>query len=235
MAKEEIDLNNGGDEPSSGDGQTGGEEEKVSISKTEWDKINRDLNNYREGLLQKKAEERTIEKKDEIKSPDIKIDINEEKIQEITNKAQAGTISLLEKENERLAIKSFLRDHPEYTDDTEWGQLISNYSPRHGKLSPQGILDDFENAVLLHKKETGKLDSYLQSYREKGRQEGAIEQRISSGYNAGGTGERGAGSSGEQKVSARSIEMAKNMHIDPKSLEVNNDQQSVIDVTQRRK
>jgi len=203
-----------------------GGEETVTIKKTEHEKLqsdlkqsNEDRDNYKTGLLKKKADERDLKgdqgtgdgKGGEGGGSNV---IDEKKVGEV---ATAAANKTLRTASERTAKRSFLTAHPEYVDDVQWTALMSNLTFKGTELTHDEVVDRMEAALLEHKRSIGKLDEHLNKERERGRQEGRIEGGINAGRDAGGAGDR-SGGGGEGKgtgLSEKGKEMARAMHTDP--------------------
>ena len=224
---DEKDLNKDDDQSGEGDhSQNGGDDENkddevVSIKKSELEKIKSDRDNYKQATLSKKTSERKLGKQDDggeedkkvVPSATIDIDTVKTAAREVFQEAQGQT----EKENEKEALDKLVELHPEYKDDSAYNDLMSDFASKRGKRKVENIMKDLEDAVLLNKKRTGKLDEYLNSERERGKQEGRTEGQISNAMNAGSVGDRSnAGRPSTTKLSPEGERMARNMGIDPK-------------------
>ncbi len=94
----------------------------------------------------------------------------------------------------------------------------------------EDYLDCLEDAVLLYKRRTGKLDEHLESEKKRAKEEGRIQSDVESGHESGGVGDKNEGSSGG-KLSEKGKEMSKGMKNDPKEVEkVDPSKDNVIDI-----
>lgn len=239
----------GGGGNGSGDGGGNAGEETVTIKKSEWEKTTSDLENYRKGLLGKKADEREL-KDGGGESGDGKggeggagkgagdgkgAGIDETKVKEIADASAGAALSEIHKSNENRAKRHFLQKHGEYLDDAQWADLMTDFRSKRGKATVEDIIEDLEDAVLLHKKRTGKLDEHLAKERERGRGEGRAEEHFENGSSAGGASDRDDGRQSEQ-LSPDGERMARGMHVDPaKAAKIDPKKDGVIDVTKPQK
>lgn len=207
----------------------GGGEETITIKKSEWEKTNSDLENYKVGLINRKAEDRSLEKP-VVKSGDgqgAAPVIDETKVNEVAITAANKTLRAA---GEKTAKRAFLKAHPEYIDDTQWVGLLSHLSLKGDEVTSEDIADRMESALLEHKRATGKLDEHMSKERERGIREGRIQGQIES---AGGTGSQGDKNRGEGAgtLSPQGEQMARTMHTDPEKVrKVDLSKDNVIDV-----
>lgn len=233
---------NGAGDGGAGQG-AGAADETVTIKKSELDQIKSDRDNYKTGLLGKKADERSLDGKGgqegagdgggdgegDGKGNVAAIEIDEKKIGEIASTAANKSIRTA---SERTAKRSFLTAHPEYVDDSEWTNLMAHLTFKGNELTHEDIVGRMEAAVLEHKRSTGKLDEYLKSEHERGVREGRIQAEVGSGHGTGGAGDRNEGGKGAGSLSPKGIEMANAMHTDPaKAAKVDPSKDNVIDIT----
>ena len=113
------------------------EEEKVEISKSELEKIQRDRDNYRDGLLANKRKGRTIPESEPIKK--------EQPSDDGTDNFQSEFVSKKDflKGIEKSAVKEASKN-PEV--DENWDSIMEFYNTRHGKETVEDILADIEIA-----------------------------------------------------------------------------------------
>lgn len=229
----------GAGEGGSGQG-AGSADETVTIKKSELDQITSDRDNYKKGLLGKKADERNLggegAGEGEGEGEDAgegagsgSASIDEKKVGEV---ATAAVTKTLRAASEKTAKRAFLTAHPEYLDDTQWQSLMANLTFKGNETTHDEIVDRMEAAVLEHKRSTGKLDEYLKSEHERGVREGRIQESVGSGHGTGGAGDRNEGGKGAGSLSPKGHEMAAAMHVDPaKAAKVDPAKDNVIDVT----
>jgi hypothetical protein len=238
MPEENKDLKGGEGQPG-GDGQplkTGGgsgAEETITVKKSDYDKLNSDLVNYRNVALKVKADERDLKKASGEGDGGTGNTMDEAKVKEISRAEASSLMGQTRKSNESRAKKSFLEHHKEYIDDVWWNGLVSHLRLRGDEATPEDYSDRLEEAILLHKRESGQLEGYLKSEHERGKREGRIESEFDSAQNAGGAGDRGGEGSGSAgTLSPKGEEMARGMHIDPETArKVDPSKDNVIDVT----
>lgn len=198
----------------------GNGEENVTMKKSEVEKLqadlkksNEDRDNYKKGLLQKKADERNLGGEGQGGGGDNTID--EKKIGEV---ATAATNKALRAGSEKTAKRAFLQAHPEYVDDAQWTALMSNLTFRGTELTHDDVLDRMDAALLEHKRSTGKLEEHLKAEHERGVREGRIQGELGSGHGTGGAGDRNEGGKGAGTLSPKGEEMARAMHVDPEKV-----------------
>lgn len=236
----EGDLNNpdagqAGEQNNEGNGEGGEGEETITIKKSELEKIKSDRDNYRTATLNKKADERELKKKEEENKEGgeggAEDQIDETKVKEIAQQGISEFTGKVEQSNEKRAKQAFLNSHKEYIDDVEWQGLMGEFSTKRGKATKEDILDDLEDALLLHKKNTGRLEEHLESERERGRNEGRIEAEAGTGHQAGGVGENNEGAGSGKSLSVKGEEMARKMHVDPEKVKkVDPSKDNVIEI-----
>lgn len=108
------------------------DDETVIISKKEYEKTERDRDNYREGLLSLKGKKKD---KKEVKK--------ETKSDEFMTKKD------FQKVNENKAIKLACKDSEI---EENWDKIVKFYTPRHGKNDVDGIVEDINDAFILFQK-----------------------------------------------------------------------------------
>ena len=194
----------------------------IKVKKSQIHKLASDRNNYRKATLDKKATERELNNKggDGKGGDDNKgaATVDETKVKEIATSAANTAVSDIYKSNENRAKRAFLKAHGEYLDDAQWTALMSNFHSKRGKVTPEDVLEDMEDALLVHKRGTGELDKHLEKMREQGRNEGRIDAELNTGHNAGGAGDRNGGAGTAGKLSPKGEEMARGMHVDPEKV-----------------
>lgn len=212
-------------------GNGGGEgEETVTIKKSDLKKIEEDRDNYKKGLLSKKADERNLGG-DGGTGGDKGNIIDEKKVGEI---ATAATNKAMRDAGEKTAKRAFLTAHPEYIDDVQWTALMSHLTFKGGEVTYDDITNRMEAAILEHKRSTGKLDEYLKSEHERGVREGRIQGELGSGLGTGGAGDKNEGGKGAGTLSPKGEEMARAMHTDPEKVKkVDISKDNVIDVLKK--
>ena len=206
-------------------------EESVSIKKSELEKIKSDRDNYRDGLLKKKADERSLDKKggdDQDKGGGVIID--EARVTEIAKTQASAVLADTHKSNENRAKLLIVKKYGELIDDANWIGFISHFNGKRGKATVEDIIDDFEDAMLLYKRNTGKLDEHLKSEAERARREGRIEGQMDAGR-GGDAGDKNEGGKGTGILTPKGEEMARAMHVDlEKVKKVDISKDNVIDV-----
>ena len=219
-------------------GNGGGDgEETVTLKKSDHAKLIEERDNYKKGLLAKKADERPL--KPDAGGGDAAAQAAAAAAgaddKKIVDTATTAATKALRDANERTAKRSFLKEHPEYVDDGAWGALMSHLTFKGGELTSEEISDRMEAAVLEHKRSTGKLDEYMQAQRERGVREGQVMAQAGTGHGTGGGGDRhDAAAAG--KLTPKGEEMARAMHTDPlKAAKVDPQKDNVIDVVTKRK
>ena len=214
----------------------GGEGETVIMKKSEFEKIqsdlkksNEDRDNYKEGLLRKKADERNLggEGQGGGQGGGGGV-IDEKKVSEV---ATAATNKVLRDASEKGAKRSFLKDHPEYLDDVQWTTLMSHLTFKGGEVTEAEVRDRMDAAILEHKRSTGKLDEYLKAEHERGVREGRIQGNLeNAGGGTGGAGDKNDGGK-SSALTPKGEEMARGMHVDPtKAAKVDPSKDNVINV-----
>lgn len=166
--KEDLKDQNAGSDAGTGQPdkkEQGAAEDKVTLEKTEYDKLVEERNNYRTGLLNKKSEEREFKKQeapaDAGAGAGQSQGVSEERLKEIAKEQSQSVFSEIQRANEKSAQRRFLKDNPEYVDDAQWNNLMSHYTGRRGKATQEDVLEDLSDAILLEKKATGKLEEYF--------------------------------------------------------------------------
>ena len=209
-------------------GGAGQGEETITMKKSELKKIEEDRDNYKRMGLQKKADERDLNKGGHANGEGLGSVIDEKKINET---ATAAASKVLRSASEKSAKRAFLVAHPEYADDAQWTSLVSNLSFKGGEITHEEVLERMDSALFEHKRSTGKLDEFLRSEHERGVREGRIQGELGSGHGTGGAGDRNDVGKGAGNLSPKGMEMARAMHVDPeKAKKVDPSKDNVIDL-----
>jgi hypothetical protein len=246
-----------GNQPGSSDqgaGSSGNEEETITIPKKQYDQTLTDLDNYRTGLIGKKAKERAEgagagaagdgggqpadnqgQNGGGGNTPALGT-MDETKVREIAVQASNDN---LHKANQKTANQQFLKAHPEFLEDAKWQGLMTFFAAKRGKDTPDSILKDLEDAVLLQKRDDGTLDAYLEEQRKLAEQRGEVNAQVNMGRDGGGlggktgTGSAPAGVKVDETMASRfkndPKEVAKPSNISP-----NPEGGFQIDVTQKK-
>lgn len=138
-------------------------QEDVEALKERLKKSEEEKENYKKGLLSAKKTLKTLEPEKEEEEEYPEWDETSKKFQkqtlsEATKAAKTEAKEIVEKYNEKAAISSFIKDHPELEDDSKWQDIVSNYNPKHGKESIDDVKKDLERAYLLTRYEKGELN-----------------------------------------------------------------------------
>ena len=200
-------------------GGNGGDDDVVTLKKDELEKLKKDssdLGNYRTAALSNKEDAEKWRDHQKQSQQDQGQGGNEQKNNQGNN--DRSFFDDIEKANEKDARAEFARKYPEYADTTIFGDLLADFVSRRGKKRTKDIVDDLEDAVLLHKRRTGKLDEHLSRMKEEGKREGANEAALDLGRNAGGRGDGSGGGSGGSKLTPEAEEMARRMGNDPSKI-----------------
>lgn len=233
-------ANGEGDGSGDGTGDGSGDgEETITMKKSDLKKIEEDRDNYKAGLLGKKADDRNLKSKtpEEIAAAEAAAEAGGEGSTVIDEKkvAEAATIATnkaLYDASERSAKRAFLKAHSEYLNDADWTALMSHLTFRGSEVTHDEITDRMEAALLEHKRSTGKLEEHLKAEHELGIKEGRIQADIESGAGTGGSDDGAGSGKGAGKLSPKAEEMAKRMHTDPEKVKkVDTSKDNVIDVT----
>lgn len=204
-------------------------DEDITIKKSELEKIKSDRDNYREGLLKKKTDERTLDKEKDKGGSGSTID--EAKVAEIAKAQVSAGLAETHKSNENRAKLLISKKYNELIDDANWAGFISHFTGKRGKATVEDIMDDFEDSMLLYKRQTGKLEEHLKAERERGRREGFIESNLDKARDAGGAGDKNDGGKSSGFSTLKGEEMARGMHVDPeKAKKVDVSKDNVINV-----
>lgn len=122
------------------DGQSE-KEQFVKLSKSEYEKLREERNNYREGLLSTKEKLKQMEEK---QSPEKEENTSTEPSGDYLTKSE------FKKMNEEKAIRKFLNENPDIKNN--WGDLVQHYAGKRGKLDVDAIVQDLDDAKdLLYK------------------------------------------------------------------------------------
>ncbi|MFH2030827.1 MAG: hypothetical protein ABIJ40_09480 [Bacteroidota bacterium] len=135
-------------------------EEKVTLSKAEYDKVIKERDNYKQGMLSAKAKKRGLQITDE-EQP--KVDLNEKVV-----------MGVLEKQSEKAALRNTINSKhgdyiPELVDDANYQEIVA-YLPRSMDKSDYGsIVKSLKIATRMWKEDKGinykspKKDTGLQT------------------------------------------------------------------------
>ena len=197
--------------------------ETVTIKKSDYEKTLKDLDNYRTGLIGKKAGERDLHGGNGGGDGGGQgggqggngTGIDEKRAGEI---AAAASTKTLRDANEKSAKRIFFKKHPEYLDDTAWQTLAANLTFKGGEVTSEDIYDRLEAALYETLRQTGKLDEHLEKERERARQDGRVEGGIRDMASGGNAGDRNEGGSRQGTLSPAGESMARAMHTDPEAV-----------------
>lgn len=165
-------LQNGGEETLDDLEAEDGDEETVVLPKKNLEKILKDRNNYRSGLLSSKDKIKGLKKG--------KPAAASEQEREATGTQSQSADATLAKANERSVIDALTKptlpngdENPEYDPDIDenWAEIIPFYTPRHGRQTANSIKEDLYDAKLLYQKrhpkkqgsETREIESDISS------------------------------------------------------------------------
>lgn len=194
------------DKKAADDAAAGGGDETITIKKKDWEKTNSDLENYKTGLLNKKAADRSLDGDGGQGSGNGSgnQNLDEKKVEEIaTRVSQKNTHSA----NEKAAIKEFIKTHADYADDKNWAELLPFLPGKINKDDPAAIIDAMEGAALLHKRSTGKLDEYMAQQADQARRDAEMQAHVNMGFGAGGLGQRTNRENQTDKVPESTVSM----------------------------
>jgi len=183
-------------------------------------KVEGEKENYKKGMLKYKRTLDPVEKqeeKTEVEYPDW--DETSKKFQEQTEKkaeaiAERKASQIIEKQNEKVAINSFISNHTEYDDNDKWTDLLSNYHPKNGKETPQDIEKDLERAHFVLRYERGEISELEAKAFKKGEQKGKTNSQIADLSSVSSTSHKSVDTKGST-LSERAIHLAKQMRVDP--------------------
>lgn len=209
-------------------GAAGAGDETITIKKSDWDKTNVDLANYKEATVRKKADERSLEggsSNNNGENPagagggsgNAATQIDEKKVTEV---ATAAATKVQRDTAQKTAKQSFFRKNPQYLNDDDWKALMENTTFRGSETTPEEYYSRLEAGMYEHLRVTGKLESFISEQREKAREEGIMEGVFGSSGSVGNSGNRtqGAGNS-KGGLTQKGTEMASKLHVDPKKAE----------------
>lgn len=157
--------------------EPGDDEDTVVLSKKDAEKLINDRNNYKAGLLALKPKVKGLkEKAGTVKVEDKKV-VSKNLDAPVTQKD-------LLKATERTAIEQACED--EAINDN-WGEIIKNYYPKHGRDSVKNILIDIQRAKKEYFEENPEI---AEKYKDKNKESNLAKDRsIPSGGNAKKEGE----------------------------------------------
>lgn len=232
--KEGQESPDGGGQPTEGS-ENGGGNDTITVKKADYEKLQSNHDNYRDAVIKHNTDSKKLDPASETnegkKEDPVDITIDETKVGQIVDNKTSSFFADIEKSNEARAKRNFLSKYPEYIDDGQWVDMVSDFSPRRGKKTIEDIQDDLEDAVLLHKRRTGKLDEHLKSEHERGRQQGRTEAQAEGGHVGGVGDKKDEGSSSSGFETPKGEEMARGMKIDPeKAKKIDPLKDSVINV-----
>lgn len=194
----------GGNQPGSGD-------ETITIKKSDYDKQMSDLENYKKATI---GDKRPLPDNSNPNgggsggnapgSDAGNNGLTEEKVEKIVTKV---TSQNTHKANEKTAKEKFYAVHPEYVDTNAWQELVTHYVAKSGKDSVEDILSDLEDAVLAHKRRTGKLDEYFEAQRKEAERKAQIDAQVNLGHSAGGVGDKSNSGGAPAGIPDSTVEM----------------------------
>ena len=113
------------------------QEESVDSLRAKLKKAEEERENYKTGMLKYKKQVKEVD--------------SEEDVPNVSEVAEKAALSVIERNNERIAINRFTEKYPALRDPAKWREVIVNYSPRNGKESSESISKDLEAALMLAK------------------------------------------------------------------------------------
>lgn len=216
-------------------------EETVTMKKSELDKIQSDLENYKNMGIKYKNDRNLPdpEQPGQGSAPSGGAALDEKKVAEIATQASA---SVVRKKEQKNATSRFLKDNPDYIKDENWQALLPFITIKGEDQDEDAIYARLQDAVLTHKRRTGQLETYLADQRAEAQRQAEINAQVNLGASAGGVGGK-VNPQGVQKAAPGStVEMGRNFgHSEEKLEEALNDigprtsDGFVLDVTKPKK
>jgi len=193
--------------------------ETVTIKKSDYEKTLKDLDNYRIGLIGKKAEERKLGEGGGDGGGNggggNGTGIDEKRAGEI---AAAASTKAMRDANEKSAKRTFFKKYPQYLDDKEWQTLAANLTFKGGESTTEEITDRLEAAMFETLRQTGKLEEHLEKERLAGIEQGRTEGSMRDAAGGGAAGDRRDSGGGPGNLSPAGERMATAMHTDPEKV-----------------
>jgi hypothetical protein len=226
---------NNGAGAGAGNGQNAGGADTVTIKKTDLDKINSDLENYKsmggkykdsaeKWEAHEKSEKERIEKEKQNQNNQGQNQMDESRVGEITERK-------IREANQKTAQNLFFKGFKEEDKNAVLAELHLS-----GKeTTVEEITDRLDAALLESKRKTGKLDEYLKSGESRAHREGFTEGQINQAHGYGGAGDRNEQNK-EGTLTPKGEEMARAMHTDPEKVKkVDPQKDNVIDILKPKK
>jgi hypothetical protein len=231
MEEDSKDLNTEVVPEGTGQPETTEETPSVEELQERLKKTEEERDNYKTGLLKYKKTEKTLEpKKEELEQEDENPDWDEDSqkfqtqtLSKAEKVAQKAAESVYQKSNEKQAIGKFLEQHPEFQDDENWKEIISNYHPKSGKDSVTNIVKDLERARVSVLYDKGDLDKLSEEAEKRGKQRGYAEGMHADLMTSGGTRQKSNSSKDKGDITEGARQMAERFKIDPKKLALEDD------------
>lgn len=200
---------NGGDGGNNGGGSGNGPaDDVVTIKKSDLKKIEEDRDNYRDGLLAEKTKNKNLPGNDGGNNGggNSPAALDEKKVEEIATNA---VHQVSKKTAEKNAKARFFKTNPEYLDDKVWQELLPHVAISKDDNDEDAIMSRLEDAVLVHKRRTGKLDEYLEQQRQNAQRQAEIDAQVNMGRNGGGVGGKANQGGGPKVVPESTAEMGR--------------------------
>jgi len=204
-------------------------EETLESVKEQLRKTEEERENYKQGLLNRENELKTLKGKEkeveevvvENKEEESQWDDASQKFQDETLSksqkfAKEAAMKVLEKKNDSSAQAEFRENHPEITDE-KWIEIVANYNPKNGKDSIKAVIKDLERAYVIYKFDNGETIDPQEINRQQ-----ALEKNKELNISHGST---GSGKFEEKKNSVTEVQryMASRGGISVESLEKEDD------------
>jgi hypothetical protein len=229
MANDEQDLNKGkgvvppatSGQGGEGNGEGSGEGETVTIPRVQLEKLTEERDNYKAGLLKRKAEERSNpagnggEHENDPKNPPVPpASTDAETVRNETRKVLDEDRAKNSKVLQKKAHERILANHPEYADDVAWNRALAHLRLSGEEVTVEDFEESIEDAIFLDQKKQGKLDNYIKEQAQRAEQEGRNKAHQENVMSAGGTGDGRAPTQSTPLTPAREA-MARRFGHDP--------------------
>lgn len=125
--------------------------------------------NYKKGLLSVKKKTLTPEQPKKVEENVAEIEeypdwdeaskmFQKQTLNQAESIAERKAKEMFEKYNEKTGISKFIAEHKELSDDVKWNEVIINYTPKNGRDTVEGIMEDLNRAYILTQYEKGELN-----------------------------------------------------------------------------
>lgn len=243
LNKDEVSQSDEGGQSSEETQGDGSQEESVTLTKEEHEKLVRERDGYKAQALKKQATKDLSSHRGEDNKGDgsdgagESKSLDDDKIKNLVKQELNEYSSSTKKALQSRAQEEFLREYPELVgNEASHDEVLSHLALRGDELTVTDYKKRLRSAYLLWKDERGELDDYLSKEKERASRQARIQAEIDTGRETGRSGDERAGKSGSPSLTPKGEEIARGMKVDPaRAAKVQYGKDNVIDILAPRR